>query len=197
MNLALFDFDGTITKNDSLTRFLLRSTNTITKVKVFLSQLHWILGYKMGIVPTSLIRVKLIQKVFNNADEDLILKLGKIYAKKQIPKIIRKKAKKKLKWHKKNGDKIVCVSASLNVYLKEWCRKEGIELICNTLEVKDGRFTGELVDGDCYGEEKQKRVLEKYELNDFEKIYAYGDTEEDKELLSIADIKYYKWKKLN
>ncbi len=88
------------------------------------------------------------------------------------------------------------VSASLDVYLKPWCEELGIELICNRLEANGDLLTGKYCEGDCTGAEKVKRVKSLLKLEDYEKIYAYGDTEEDKELLEIADERYFQWKKV-
>ena len=44
----------------------------------------------------------------------------------------------------------------------------------------------------CFGPEKVRRVKEKYELENYEKIYAYGDSRGDKELLEFADYSDFK-----
>ncbi|MDO6677542.1 hypothetical protein [Shewanella sp. 4_MG-2023] len=50
--------------------------------------------------------------------------------------------------------------------------------------------------GDCSGATKSNRVLAQFDLQDFVKVYAYGDTEEDKPMLELADVSYYQWQKL-
>jgi phosphatidylglycerophosphatase C len=57
-------------------------------------------------------------------------------------------------------------------------------------------LTGEYRGEDCTGQEKVKRVMEKVNLADYSKIYAYGDTKEDLDLLELAHEKYYQWIKL-
>lgn len=56
-------------------------------------------------------------------------RLGRQYSEQVIPRHIRPKALKRIQWHKSEGDKVVIVSASLDVYLKYWCEKFGVELI--------------------------------------------------------------------
>jgi phosphoserine phosphatase len=46
------------------------------------------------------------------------------------------------------------------------------------------------------GAEKPRRVLERYNRGDFDRVYAYGDTSEDLDLLRIADRKYFNWREV-
>lgn len=69
-------------------------------------------------------------------------------------------------------------------------------MICSELETRNGAYTGNYIGKDCSGEEKIKRIEEKYNLKKYTSIYAYGDTKEDKEMLELADHKYYRWKKI-
>ena len=39
--------------------------------------------------------------------------------------------------------------------------------------------------------EKVRRVKERYNLDDYDHIYAYGDSRGDKELLELADEGFY------
>ena len=47
--------------------------------------------------------------------------------------------------------------------------------------------TGKLLTKNCYGIEKAHRVKEKYDLEDYDYIYIYGD----RELLELADERFY------
>ena len=40
--------------------------------------------------------------------------------------------------------------------------------------------------------EKGNRVKEAYNLDDYDRIYAYGDSRGDKELLGLSDKSFYK-----
>jgi phosphatidylglycerophosphatase C len=44
----------------------------------------------------------------------------------------------------------------------------------------------------CYGEEKVRRIKTSYNLDEFDHIYAYGDSEGDKAMLDLAHERYYK-----
>jgi HAD superfamily phosphoserine phosphatase-like hydrolase len=90
----------------------------------------------------------------------------------------------------------VIVSAALDVYLAPWCKQLGIELISTELEIQNGRFTGRYLRGDCSGEEKARRIVERFVLTDYSTVYAYGDTEEDRQMLELAQKKYFRWKEV-
>ncbi|MDP4487650.1 MULTISPECIES: HAD-IB family phosphatase [Pseudoalteromonas] len=113
------------------------------------------------------------------------------YAEDIIPQYIREVALNKLNWHKNNGDKIVVVSASLDVYLKPWCARNGFDLVCSELQIKGGKFSGRYINGDCSCENKPNLVRAKYELENYGRIYAYGDTTEDLAMLNLADEAYF------
>ena len=66
-----------------------------------------------------------------------------------------------------------------------------IEIICSELEIKNGRFTGSYVNGDCSGAKKVSSVRKQVNLSSFSQIVAYGDTKEDVPMLRIADVSYY------
>ena len=98
----------------------------------------------------------------------------------------------KIKWHQEQGHKVVIVSASMESWLKTWCDKNNIDLISTRLEIKDNNLTGKFATKNCSGLEKANRVNEVYDLNDYNYIYAYGDSRGDQELLALADKSFYK-----
>lgn len=85
------------------------------------------------------------------------------------------------------------VSASLDDYLRPWCDAQGVDVICTQLEARDGRLTGSYVGGDRCEEEKARRIRERYALADYVTVHAYGDTEEDRQMLELAHAGYFCW----
>lgn len=114
------------------------------------------------------------------------------YSLNHIQKILRPKAMEKIQWHQGRGDKVVIVSASIEYWLRPWCENNNLELIATKLEIKNDIVTGNLLSKNCYGIEKVNRIHLDYILDDYETIYAYGDSRGDKEMLEIAHEKYYK-----
>ena len=196
MNLALFDFDGTITRNDTWTEFLRFSATPqrIVVASVLLSPL--IVGYKLRWISARKARPIVARFAFHGKRAAAVRDLGQKYASEVLPGVIRRRALARIEWHKRQGDAVVVVSASLDVYLTYWCRSIGVDAICTELEEDSGRFTGRYVGGECCGAEKVRRIRERYDLSRYSIIYAYGDTDEDREMLELAHEKYYRWEKV-
>jgi HAD superfamily hydrolase (TIGR01490 family) len=192
-NLALFDFDGTITTNDNFTAFvrMVVSPWRLALGKIIL--MPFIVGYKAGVLSPSRLRRMIIMCALSGKKEVDLVEAGRKYAIDRLPPVMKTHAIKKIDWHKSQGDTIVVVSASLNFYLASWCAQYQLDLICSRLEVRNGLITGRYHGQDCTGREKATRVLSKYNLKSFEKIYAYGDSAEDIEMLNLADIKIWCW----
>lgn len=193
MNLALFDFDGTITHADMYTKFLHFSG---TKRRAILAKVilpPFYLLYKAGIIPAPKMRAIASYLAFFRREMHEVYAAGEKYADEVIPQFIREIARNKLQWHKDNGDLIVIVSASLDVYLARWCTQNGFSLICSELEIYGQQLTGRYVNGDCSCENKPRNIRSKYDLSQFDKIYAYGDTSEDLAMLNLADEAYLNW----
>jgi HAD superfamily hydrolase (TIGR01490 family) len=197
MNLALFDFDGTITVTDSFVPFLRRAVSRTRQVVGGVVLLPIIMGYKSGVVSASRTRAKLVSFGLRGRREKEVRQIGATYAIEVLPGTIRPKAMERIEWHKSQGDDIVVVSAALNVYLEEWCRRTKLAVVCTQLESSGGILTGRYIGGDCTGQEKSRRLLAKYDLKRYKTVYGYGDTSEDDDLLSLADKKFHRWEEFS
>ncbi len=196
MNLALFDFDGTITKKDSWHDFMdfVSKKHRLTGLKMLLF-LPIIILDAIGFNPKGKFTELFLMFCFKGWKKEYFDELAKSYAETKLEKLIRQNALEQINKHKINGDKIVVVTASLDSWISDWCKKNEIELISSILEVNEGLITGKLIGEICSGEGKVKRIQEKYDLDDYETVYAYGDTSGDKAMLELADIAYYRWEK--
>ena len=197
MNLALFDFDGTITIGDTFTPFLRFSTPPARLVAgaVLLSPV--MLGYQLGCVPARTGRPLVARFAFRGRRAAAVRELGSLYAREVLPRVVRPRALERIAWHQRQGDAVVVASASLDVYLSHWCAAAGVDLICTQLEERSGTLTGRYIGGDCCGGEKLRRIRERYDLARYPLIYAYGDTDEDREMLAVAHERHYRWRKID
>jgi HAD superfamily hydrolase (TIGR01490 family) len=196
VNLALFDFDGTITDKDMYTKFLHYSASKRRAIIGNLCLLPFYLLYKHGWFSARKLRFMSSYLAFKGRDFDALNKVGKVFSQEVIPHYLRDNALERIRRHKENGDEVVVVSASLNIYLRHWCTEFGLTLICNELEVNNGKCSGHYVSDDCSCENKSNKVHASYDLNKYDCIYAYGDTYEDIALLELADEKYMNWEKV-
>ena len=192
IDLALFDFDGTITKDDSLLKFIrfVVGDGRFVFGLVVLSPI--LVAYKLKLIPNYKAKQYMLSWFFKGMSKEAFLKVANEYSLVHIDKILRPKAMEKISWHKAQGHKVVIVSASIDCWLRPWCEKNGLELIATKLEIKDDIVTGKLLSKNCYGVEKVNRIKEIYNLKDFEYIYSYGDSSGDKQMLELAHEKFYK-----
>ncbi|RNF83098.1 HAD-IB family hydrolase [Montanilutibacter psychrotolerans] len=196
MNLALFDFDGTITFADTYTPFL---NYAVTPRRLLLGKLllgPMYLAYKLGLLPATTMRQAGSGFGFRGRRADDVRRLGARYAHDVLSTQLRPEALERIQWHRTQGDTIVVVSASLDMYLDEWCAQHDLALICTRMEARDGVLTGRYHLGDCTGEEKARRVRELYRLDSYPVVYAYGDTHEDRQLLDLAHRRYFRWQEV-
>ena len=196
MDLALFDFDGTITTKGTYPGFVRFAVPRRRKIVggVILSPL--IVAYRWRLVSDGAIRRAISRVAFWGDAPDRLRALGERYVADVLPALIRPAALERIAWHRARGDRVVIVSAALDVYLEPWCRKLGVDLICTQLEVRDGRLTGRYACGDCCGQEKARRIRERYAFEDYAAVYGYGDTEEDREMLEMADTIFFRWREV-
>ena len=192
MKLMFFDFDGTITTDDSLikfVRFVVGDAKFIWGMTLLFPMLT---VYKLKLLPNYKAKQYMLSYFFKGMSEEKFMQVANEYSLEHINTILRPKAMNKIAWHKEQGHKVVVVSASIECWLKPWCDKNGLGLISTKIEIKDGLVTGKFLSKNCYGIEKANRVQEAYDLSEYGHIYAYGDSRGDKELLELADESFYK-----
>lgn len=190
--VAAFDFDVTITTKDTFVPFLYWAFSKAKVYKAFLKLLPEAIKVFLKLSNRDSFKEKIVAALFTNQSVKHLKVLGAGYASSFTP-LIRPKALKRIKWHKEQGHRLVMVSASLNLYLEKAAKDLGFDdLLCTTLEEQDDIFTGKLQGANCRCQEKVNRLqgllgdLSQYEL------YAYGDSEGDKQMLEIANHPNYR-----
>ncbi len=192
MTLALFDFDGTVTARDSLETFTIFARGAQRYYLGLLYLAPMLLLYKLKIIPNDRAKAIFLKHFFNGLSKEEFQRLGREYARSNIDAIIRPKALQAIRNHQRRGDTVVIVSASLRCWLEPWCQRHNIALIATELAFPNGKFNGRFHTKNCYGIEKLNRVKERYNLTHFTTIYAYGDSEGDRELLALATHAFFK-----
>jgi HAD superfamily phosphoserine phosphatase-like hydrolase len=172
MDLALFDFDGTITTHGTYPAFVRFAARPGRKVAGGVLLAPLILGYRGGFVTDRTIRAAISRLAFWRDDPDRLREVGERFATDVLPAALRPGALERLAWHKARGDRVVVVSAALDVYLEPWCRAHHVDVICTRLEISDGRCTGRYVRGDCCSAEKARRIRERYALDEFDTVWG-------------------------
>ncbi|WP_193988460.1 HAD family hydrolase [Lelliottia steviae] len=192
MKIAFFDFDGTITTDDSLIKFIRFAVGDFKMMLGMFLLSPMLVAFKLKIIPNYIAKQKMLAYFFKGMKESTFKQLAHEYSLNHIDSMLREKAMAKIAWHKEQGHRVVIVSASIESWLAPWCAKHDIELLGTQLEFKSGFVTGELATKNCFGPEKVSRIKTAYTLSEFEHIYAYGDSSGDTELLELADTSGYR-----
>ncbi|MBK7669085.1 MAG: HAD-IB family phosphatase [Sphingobacteriaceae bacterium] len=84
------------------------------------------------------------------------------------------------------GHVISIVSASLDIWIRPFCEKHGIDYLCTEIEYVNGISTGKLLTPNCNGAEKAVRIKQRYNLTDYSSIIAYGNSSGDKAMFDLT-----------
>lgn len=180
--VAAFDFDGTLTRRDTLVPFL---ALVVGWPRVAMA---------LAACAPSLVRdrdaskERLLSSVLAGVPIDEIASAGRRYGAEIAARKLRPEMRGRVEWHRRQAHDIVIVSASLDVYLAEVARRlEADALLCTTLEVDAaGVSTGRIVGRNCRGQEKASRLRD-YLGDAPVTLWAYGDSAGDREMLAMAD----------
>ncbi|MBL7003992.1 MAG: HAD-IB family hydrolase [Gammaproteobacteria bacterium] len=192
MNLALFDFDGTITHKDSLFDFLLYAVGLPKFIMNFMLLSPYMIAFKLKLMTNQKAKERVIGLFFKGYTAVKFNQIAKQYALNKIDRLVRPEAKAKLQWHLQQNDKVVIVSASIEAWLKPWCDVNGIELLATQLEIVEERISGRFLTKNCFGDEKVNRIKQHYDIKQYPLIYAYGDSSGDTAMLKLADKPFFR-----
>ena len=189
MKLILFDFDGTLTTEDSFIAFL-RFTATKRQFNLIFSKFFLKIGlYKLGLYKGEQLKREILSSFFKGFSEKKMKQLGRIYNMKMIPSIIRKDIMDQLLQFQREGDEICVVSASLDIWLKPFCSDLKVDCLCTEIEFIGEKYTGKFSTPNCNFEQKRIRVEEMYTLEDYDEVIVYGNSKGDRDLFGLADKK--------
>lgn len=193
MDLALFDFDGTIIRGDSFIKFI----RYIRGDYFFIKKIHFvllvILLLKLKILTPKRAKELILEKFLNGVSRmDIIMKSKKFI--EHLDSSMYKGVVEKLNWHKSQNHRIIVVTASCDIWVKPWAEKYNLELVSTKLEFIDDKFTCKIIGENCNGIFKVI-MLKKYVKNlaEYTNIFAYGNSNGDKEMLNIANFRFYKY----
>lgn len=192
--VAVFDFDGTITRgSDSTAAFCLAEVPAARVLRAVLRAAPELARYPLGLAGRQGLKESLLIGLFRGLDDRELRARAAAWAVRRLPGWVRPAALDRLRWHQAQGHRVVVASASLEIVVGPWARTAGVgDVLATRLQVRDGRLTGRLDGPNCYGPEKVRRLRALLgDLDGFE-LYAYGDTNGDRELLAAAQHAAYR-----
>lgn len=190
--IVAFDFDGTITTKDTLFDFIKFSFGWPKFIISMLLFLPTFINFLLKNISNHQAKERLFGIFFKGLELEHFNKLGRNYAKK-INQILNNEAIDKINWHKSKGHKLIIISASIENWIEPWAKSFGFEkMLATQAEVINGKLTGRFSSKNCHGIEKVNRLLEEYPDRKTYKLYAYGDSSGDTEMLDEADLSFFK-----
>lgn len=184
--VAAFDFDGTLSRRDTMVPFLVGCAGwRRLAIAGAASARHGLRGRDE-------MKVATVARLFRGWSADRFADEGRSYA-ARLPDVLRPEVVERLRWHQSEGHPVVLVSAGLTTYLRPLAAELGIDdVLAVELEAHDGKLTGAVVGGvNCRGPEKVARLrawlAERFGPDTPVELWAYGDSSGDEELLAYAD----------
>lgn len=192
--IAAFDFDGTLTRRDTLVPFLARACGTGALARALRGVGPLAVKARTGRLDTELhhrdaSKDALLRALLTGREEAWLRHEGERYA-ATLPGRLRPEMLEQVRWHRESGHELVLVSASLGAYLRPFARAHGFDhVIAVELEVgESGHLTGAMVGPNVRGPEKAVRLRAWLENEVPELLWAYGNSSGDRELLELADV---------
>ena len=182
--LALFDFDHTLYKKDSLLEF----TKFHCQNQYYwglLKLMPFLVGLKLGVLNNEKVKLKYFKHFFEGIDYAAFCVSATNFAKEKIDSNINQLICAKFLQHIHAGDQIYIVTASAAEWIQPWSEQFGVNVIGTAIEIENGKLTGGFSTPNCYGQQKVDRIIESVDLDYFDKIYVYGYGKGDREMLRI------------
>lgn len=191
--IAAFDFDGTLTRRDTLLPFLVWSCGARRVAQAVavaapgaararVSRLEQELHHR------DVTKVALVRQLFGGREASWLAERGEEFA-HTLDARLRPSMVDRLDWHRGRGHELVIVSASLAAYLKPFAARQGVDHVIAVEPAvgDDGRLTGELAHPNVRGAEKERRLRRWFGDAVPVELWAYGNSSGDRELLAMAD----------
>ena len=196
--VAAFDFDGTLTRKDTLLPFLRLGLGWSRFWSVMVRCSPWLIGFALRVVTNHVAKCRLLHLALAGR-ATLEVEGWASHWLTALPSQLRSDVMAQLAGHQRAGHCCILVSASPDVYMRQVAKHLGFDaLICTEMAVSDGVLTGALRAANCHGEEKVARLkhwmAEQQLQRECMTLYAYGDTKGDKPMLRMADHAWYRGK---
>lgn len=195
VEVAAFDFDGTLTRRDTLLPYLQRGLGWPGFLWALLLSSPWLAAFALRLMSNHRAKARLLKVALGGRTETEIAGWTAAFVQQQLPAQWQPEMLARLRRHQQLGHCCVIVSASPGIYLHDVGRLLGVEaVLCTELGTRDGALTGALATPNCHGQEKVSRLqawLAQRGINKAVVLHAYGDSSGDVPLLNLADYAHY------
>jgi phosphatidylglycerophosphatase C len=196
LQVAAFDFDGTLTRRDTLLPYLWRSLGWPRFLLAILRSAPWLAAYACRIISNHKAKARLLQASLGGANSMELERWTADFVETYLPRQWDTAMLARLRWHQERGHCCLIISASPGIYLHrtgEVLHMDGV--LCTELEFDGTVLTGRMQTRNCHGEEKVRRLkawlADRHTAANPVILHAYGDSRGDVPLLNLADYAHY------
>ena len=155
-----FDFDGTLTRRDTLLEFIRFAKGNKAFLLCFLRFSPLLVLMKMGLYPNWKAKQRVFSYCFKGMSVDGFNALCRRFAKEKAG-LMRPKGVSKIREVLAGGGKVVVISASIDNWVEPFFDGMGGVYVLGTMvDEREGVLTGRFLTKNCYGEEKVNRLLQ-------------------------------------
>lgn len=194
--VAAFDFDGTITRRDTLLPFLYFLCGPRAVGRSVLRHAGAVavaLGTAVALdrhAGRASVKEEVLGELLAGRDRADVRAAGEVFAHRLgHGSQLRPDTVARWHWHRAEGHDIVIVSASLEAYIQPFAHQMGGANVLATrlCAAPDGTLTGGFDGFNCSGAEKMRRLGD-WGLDREVELWAYGNSSGDRELLTAAHM---------
>lgn len=189
MKLALFDLDHTLLNTDSDHSWgeFLVNEGLVDPVRHRQMNNQFYEDYKVGQLDPIAYN-EFVFEFLTQHHQDYLTELHQLFIQKVIRPQMRQAGFDAIKKHQDLGHEIVGITATSDFITAPIFRAFGItEIIATNAEVKDGKYTGKVINVPCYQKGKLVRLDQWLNGRQVSESWAYSDSINDRFLLEYAD----------
>ncbi|MDP3605615.1 MAG: HAD family hydrolase [Polaromonas sp.] len=195
VEVAAFDFDGTLTRRDTLLPYLWRGLGWPRFLLALLLSSPWLAAFALRLMSNHRAKARLLKVALGGRSDEEIAQWTAAFVQHDLPAQWQPDMLARLRRHQQLGHCCVIVSASPGIYLHEAGRVLGVDgVLCTELVTRAGALTGGMATPNCHGQEKVRRLQDWLAVRGLPQavvLHAYGDSSGDVPLLNLADYAHY------
>jgi phosphatidylglycerophosphatase C len=189
MQLAVFDLDGTITRHDTLIQYVLGYLKTRPwRVFGFVLALPAVVKYLIGVYDRGALKASVLHWTLGGVTRAELDAWTARFVPAVLANGVFRDAMERIAAHKRDGDCLVLMSASTDIYVPAIARQLGFdEVTCTGVRWDGDRLNGALTTPNCRGEEKAVRFEALRVRHAGVRSVAYGNAASDLPHMRLAD----------
>jgi HAD superfamily hydrolase (TIGR01490 family) len=191
--VAVFDLDGTVTRGETMFRFLAFALGMPRFLRRLPAALPWLIALALGLLARDRAKQAVLTAFLRGVPRSELELRGAAFARERLPALVRPGALERLAWHQARGHHCVIASASIDVYVGPWAKAAGFDdVLATSLEYRDGLATGRIAGFNCRAGEKVRRLEERYGDLSRLVLHGYGDSPDDRHFLKLCTEGHYR-----